>query len=122
MRFIFRIILSLLLNAAALFVAGKFIEGFTVTKDPEEFLFVVALMTAVHLIIRPLIKLLLTPLILLTLGLFTFVINVALLWFIDFYSPGITIEGLTALLLGTIVVSLASMLAHGLTKRRALAD
>jgi len=119
MRFLWKLIVSLLLNSAALFAAGRFVHGFTVTRDPKEFLFAAALLTLANLIARPLLKLIFSPVILLTLGLFSFVINAGLLWIIDFYSPGITIQGLPALLWGTVIVSIASILAHALARHRA---
>ena len=75
--------------------------------------FVTALLAAlvigiVNAIIRPILKVLASPITLLTFGLFTFVINGFTLWLASILTPpsyGFTIEGPIAALLGSIVLS-----------------
>jgi len=56
------------------------------------------------------IKLLFGPVILLTLGLFIIVINMGMLWLLDFLTPSLVILDLTALFLGTLVIGLANLI------------
>ena len=74
--------------------------------------FVTALLAAlvigiVNAIIRPILRILASPITLLTFGLFTFVINGLTLWLASALTPsyGFTIEGPIAALLGSIVLS-----------------
>jgi putative membrane protein len=64
--------------------------------------------------VRPILKLLTCPLILLTLGLFTFVINAIVLWLTSAISEslgiGFHVTGFGAAFLGALVVTVVSVL------------
>ncbi len=66
-------------------------------------------------LIRPIVKVLPSPLTILTLGLFTFVVNALMLMLVAWFNVGLSIEGgfLTALI-GSIVISIVSMLLSSL--------
>ncbi len=68
-------------------------------------------------IVRPIIILLTLPLTLLTLGLFLFVINAAMLWGTSLFLHGFVVRGFLAALLGSIVVSAVSWVGDRLTDR-----
>jgi putative membrane protein len=117
------IIVKVLINAVALFVAILIVPDIKLDFDPAWWnLLAVALIFAlVNSYIRPVVKLLSFPISLMTLGAITFVINAALFLFvawvtaqvgIDFkvgdFPPDITGNTLLAALLGSIVVSLVS--------------
>ena len=55
------------------------------------------------------LKTILAPLVWLTLGLFTIVINAGVLTLVDFFTTDITINGLVALLYGTLIISAANL-------------
>jgi putative membrane protein len=65
-------------------------------------------------LVRPLLQLLTCPLILLTLGLFTFVINAIVLWLTSAISEsfglGFHVRGFGAAFLGALVVTIVSVL------------
>lgn len=56
-------------------------------------------------VLRPLIKLLSLPLILLTAGLFGLVINIGLVWFADYLLADLTINGIVPLIATTIILA-----------------
>lgn len=107
-----KIIITFLSYALGLWAASYFVEGFVVNFEPTSFALLVSLFTIVHLIIRPLIKLVLSPLIIITLGLFNIVITAALLYIIDIYSVNISITGLSALIYGAVVVTVLSIVCN----------
>ena len=114
-----RVITAFISNALGLLAAGYFVNGFivgnnslTLSQNLIPFAALVAIFTFVTLIIRPLIKLVLSPLIILTLGLFNLVINGALLYIVDKYSDNITINGLPALLYGTLIITVINIIFH----------
>jgi putative membrane protein len=87
----------LLINAAALWVATNVVPGITY-QGRWTSLFIVALVFGVlNASVRPLIKVLTFPLLILTLGLFTFVINALMLmltgWFSDRFDLGLHVAG-----------------------------
>ena len=67
----------------------------------------------INFFVRPLLKLLTCPVILLTLGLFTLVINAVLFWLTgligQLFSIGYTVDGFVPALLGGLVVGVANL-------------
>lgn len=107
-------ILRLLINAAALWVAIRIVPGVTYQGD-WIYLFLVSLVFGIlNALLRPLLKLLTCPLLVLTLGLFTFVINALILWLTSALSGslgiGFHVSGFWAAFLGALVVSIVSVL------------
>lgn len=94
-----------IVNAIALLVAAYFLPGFTLTGSIPAFLILTAVFTLIHLIISPIIKFVLSPIIFLTLGLGTIIINAAILYFIDIYSSNIKIDGFLPLLYATLIIT-----------------
>ena len=116
-----RFLLRLLINAAALWVAVQLIHGITYTSDDWLPFFAVALIFGVvNAFIRPVLKLLSLPLIILTLGLFALVINGLMLWLTSALSDALHlhfhVEGCGTAILGAIVVSIVSALLSMLLK------
>ena len=107
-----RLILHLLINAAALYAATEFVSG--ISFDGEwQLLFAVALIFgALNVVIRPILKLLTLPFLILTLGLFIFVVNAAMLWLTgavsDALGLGFHVSGFPAAFFGALVVTAVS--------------
>jgi putative membrane protein len=68
----------------------------------------------VNTIVRPVLVLLTLPVTLLTLGLFIFVINGLLFWFVGSFVKGFVVEGFWAGFLGAIIYSVISWLLASL--------
>lgn len=131
MRFLIRIII----NALALYVAAWLLPGIAVfetgaavTGNPTidlvlAFLFIGLLFGIVNALIRPVVKLLALPLTILTLGLFTIIINAGMLmltsWLSSYTPVDFTVDSFfwTAVL-ASIIISLVSMVAGSLTGTR----
>ena len=62
--------------------------------------------------LRPLVKMILSPLVFLTLGLFTLVINGGMLYLLDILSEGVTINGNEPLIYGTLLITGVNLLLH----------
>ena len=107
-----RLILHLLINAAALYAATQFVSG--ISFDGEwQLLFAVALIFgALNVVIRPILKLLTFPFLILTLGLFIFVVNAVMLWLTgavsDALGLGFHVRGFRAAFFGALVVTAVS--------------
>lgn len=114
------LLLRLLINALALLVAAWLLPGIHLgaagrhpTPNDWITLLVVAFVFGlVNVVIRPLVILLSLPLEILTLGLFTFVINALMLlltsWIVQRMGFGFRVDGFLTALLGALVVSLVS--------------
>ena len=101
------LLLVWLINAVALVAVAYLLPGITISS------FVTALIAAlvlglVNAVIRPLLILLTLPVTLLTLGLFIFVINGLLFWFVGSFITGFRVEGLWWGIAGAVAYSLVS--------------
>ena len=75
-----KFILRLSINAIALYLAVRFLPGIDLKSSLVSIVWLALIFGLVNSLFRPLLKLLTCPLILLTLGLFTLVINTFLFW------------------------------------------
>jgi len=98
--------LSILL--AAYLIPGISVESFYVA------LIVAVLLAVVNLIFKPILVVLTLPVNIITLGLFTFVINALLFWFVETIVKGFYVDGFWAAFLGALVVSIATNLGNKL--------
>jgi putative membrane protein len=109
-----RFVLRLLINAAALWVATKVVSGITADSNAATFLVVALVFGLLNALVRPLLKLLTCPLMILTLGLFTFVVNALILWLTSAaagkFGLGFHVEGFWPAFWGALVVSIVSVL------------
>lgn len=108
------IITRLLVNAGALWAATRLVPGISFTGD-WRLLFVVALVFGVlNAAVRPVLWFMTLPLLLVTLGLFTFVLNAVMLWLTGAVSGalglGFHVDGFGAAFLGALVVSIVSFM------------
>src|SRR5712692_985927 len=116
-----------LVNAAALWVATRFVPGVTFVGGWLPLLGVALVFGVVNAFIRPIAKILTFPLIILTLGIFSFVVNGLMLWLTSALSGaldlGFHVRGFRAAFLGALVVSLVStLLSKLITERRSVND
>jgi len=112
-----KLLLNLLVTAAALFVATRFVTGITFSGDNYAALLGVAFVFGtVNVFVRPVLKLFSLPVVMLTLGLFLLVINGLMLLLTSFLSTrlgfGFHVDGLLPAILGSLVVSLTSWAMH----------
>jgi putative membrane protein len=109
-----RFLIRFLTNAAALWVATRIVPGVTYEGGWLPFLAVSLVFAVINATLRPLIKLLTCPLILLTLGLFALVVNGLMLWLTSSISGsldlGFHVTGFWAAFFGGLVVSIVSTL------------
>jgi putative membrane protein len=106
-------LLRLLINAAALWVAIQLVEGIDHRGSWWSLLFVALVFGALNASVRPLLKLLSLPILILTLGLFIFVINALMLrmtgWVSGLLGLGFYVDGFWAAFLGGLIVSIVSL-------------
>jgi putative membrane protein len=75
-----KFILRLAINAIALYLAVYFLPGIDLRSSLTSILWLTLIFGLVNALVRPLISILTCPLIILTLGLFTLVINTFMFW------------------------------------------
>lgn len=112
-----KLLLRLLVTAAALWVATKFVTGISFTGNNYAALLGVALVFGVvNTIVKPILSFFSLPVVLLSLGLFLFVINALMLMLTSFLSSrlgfGFHVDGFIPALIGSLVVSITAGLLH----------
>lgn len=102
-------LIRLFVNAVALYVAAWWVPGIRISDGFLNVLWIALVFGLVNAILKPILMLLSLPLLLLTLGLFTFVVNAALLMLTAALTDGMAVDGWGAALLGSIAVSVVSI-------------
>jgi putative membrane protein len=108
-----KFILRWAINAVAIFLAIRFVPGISLQSGWVSVIWLALIFGLVNAFVRPLLKVLTCPLIILTLGLFTLLINTFLFWLTgqigQFFGIGITMNGFWPAFLGGLVVTVVSV-------------
>jgi putative membrane protein len=99
------------MNLLALVIAGSLIAGIKI-QSIEMGIIAAGILGVVNAVIRPIVLILTLPINLLTLGLFTLVINAALLELVAYVVPGFVIESFSAAFLGALLISVVSWMLN----------
>ncbi len=122
-----RLIVRLLAGAVALAVAAGLIDGISVgpgTTDERALtlLAVAVIFGLVNAIVRPIVRLISLPLFILTLGLFTFVVNALMLlltaWIGDQFDLAFEVDGFWPALAGALIISVVTFILNVLLPDR----
>src|SRR3954470_22552125 len=97
-----RILLVWLLNALALIAVAYLVPSIHVSSFSSA-LIAALILGLVNAVIRPVLVLLTLPVTVLTLGLWIFVINGLLFWFVGLFVPGFVVHGFWAGVIGSIL-------------------
>ena len=103
-----RLILYILGNAFALWVTQALVPGITFRGSIVTLIIAGAIWGLFNLIVRPIAMILSIPLLILTLGLFYFILNGILLWLVSLLIPGYAVGGIVAGILGALVLTLVT--------------
>lgn len=117
MYFLGRLVLSLCSNLIALYAAVYFISGFQIVNGFKNFILVVAVLTLINAFIRPILKLLFMPIIFLTFGLGSLIINALMLLLLDKLLTNITITGALPLIYATLIITAVNLVINFTAKR-----
>ena len=118
-----RLIISWFVNAVALAVAVRLLDGIDVTGESAwlTLALVAVIFGLVNALIRPLLKLLTCLINVLTLGLFTLVINAAMLmlsgWIAQQFALGFEVRNFWWALLGALIISVVSFVLNLVFKK-----
>lgn len=111
-----QLLVRLVINAAALWVAASFVNGISFAGQGEGIdigvLLVVALIFGIiNALIKPVVKLVTCPFYIITLGLFTFIVNAGMLLLTSTLAGGrFEVTGFWPALWGGIIISIVSTL------------
>jgi len=103
------LVLRWLILTVAILVAAYLIEGIEVKGFWSAF-FAAAILGVLNALFRPILIILTLPITILTLGLFTFVINAVLIMMVSGVIGGFEVHGFWSALLGSLIISVVSWL------------
>jgi putative membrane protein len=121
MGFLVRLAIAWAINLAALWVADALWDGVTI-DGAAAFLIGSAVLGVANTIIKPLLALLTLPIILITLGLFYLVINIAMVALAEWIAPDFSINGFWSYVGVVFIVWLVNWIAHEVLERAGLRD
>jgi len=120
MKFIWRILAATL----GLFLAKKFLPGVEIaviygktnyfglnfTEDWQMVIFLGIILGLINIFVKPILNLISFPLRVLTLGFFSLIINIGIIWALDLYFPEFQIQNFVSLLLTTLIILILDFL------------
>jgi putative membrane protein len=104
MKSLIKLALHIALSAGAILLVAKYVEGISITGWQAALVVVFALFV-VKYTIKPILGIISLPINLLTLGLFSFVLNGILFWLVAKYVDGFEVTTLLAGIIGALAVS-----------------
>ncbi len=117
-----KLLIRWVISALALFAAAWLVPGIRVEGTAwVVFAAMAVILGLVNAVVRPLLKLLTCPLILLTLGLFVLVINGLTLWLassiaVNWFNVGFYVDGFWPAFLGALIVSVVTVILSALVR------
>jgi len=106
-----KIILHWIILSVAVFATSKVVSGITV--DPLWVALIVgACLTLFSMFIKPIINILTLPINIVTLGLFSLVINGVLFWYLGTFVKGFSVTTFTAAFIGALLVSIINWILN----------
>lgn len=103
-----RLVVRVLINAAALWVADQILDGIELTGNIWGILLVALVFGLINAFLKPIFKLFSLPVLILTLGLFALVINAALLGITAALMDNLTVDGFWSAVLGGLIIAIVS--------------
>lgn len=101
-------LLKFIAVAVAVYLTVNIVPGISVAGGWTTLLLVSLVWSVIITVIRPVLQLLALPITIVTLGLFSFILNALLFWAMTLIVPGFTVAGFVPALLGSIVLSIIS--------------
>ena len=112
------ILIGIVGNAVALYVTTLLVPGIAFTGNLLTLFLAGLILGIFNLIVRPIAMLLALPLLIITLGLFYFVLNGLLLWLAAAFLPGYSVNGLIPGIVGALVMTLTNWILGFFFKKK----
>jgi putative membrane protein len=114
-----RFLLTTLVTALSLLIVDTLFSSVSINSFPTA-LIAASVLGLINGSIRPVLSLLSLPINILTLGLFSFVVNGICFWLAGVLVPGFSVSGIAAILLGPVVLSLGTTFLNSYFEGRSL--
>ena len=118
MRIIFNFIARIIANSIGILIAAYFVSGIAFKGDLIDLVITGFILAIANSIVKPILKFITGPLIVLTMGLFMVVINVIILWIATLLVPELTIIGFWAYFWGVIILAILNAITHTIARKK----
>lgn len=125
-------LLRVVINAAAIWLAAQLLSGLEVVGGEDTTTTVIVYLVLglvfglVNAVVKPIVKLISFPLYILTLGLFTFVVNALMLmltgWLSEQTDYGLRVDSFGTAFVGALIISIVSFVLSVATRSRSKKD
>lgn len=107
-------LISIIANGVGLYVASVIVPGVEVDPSVPLYYFVIAglVFTIIFSVVLPIIKFISFPIIFLTLGLFSFILNLIAFYALDLFLTDLEFNSILAMILTSLVISSINMLSN----------
>jgi putative membrane protein len=105
-----------LISTTAVLVAAKVLPGRIDYDHWTDLLVATLVLGILNTVLRPLLMLLSLPLLIVTLGLFTLIINAGLLYLVNLLLPGFHVRGFGGAFFGALIISVITLFLNSLTR------
>ncbi len=119
MHWLVRIVIIIVGNGFALWLADKYVPGFVLNASWYQLALIALILALLNFILKPIFTLILGPIIVLTLGLGIILVNAIIIYLLpiladhlDFLHGSISIQTIPALLFTTLIVSAVNFVIH----------
>ena len=109
------ILLRWFITTLAIFALPYFVAGVAVSSIVTA-LIVAACLVFINMVIKPVVTILTLPINILTLGLFSIILNGAFFWFVAQIITGFTAASFTAAIIGALVISIINWIINHFIK------
>ena len=109
-------VIYLFSNSIGLWIAQYFVAGFVVVGGLKSYFVAGILLGILNLVVRPILRIVSLPLMLLTLGLFNLVIGAILIWIVAHVTGYIVIQSWVALFWATLILAVVNFISHLFSK------
>jgi putative membrane protein len=105
------ILLRWFITTLAIFALPYFVDGITV-RGIVTALIVAACLVFINMVVKPIVTILTLPINILTLGLFSIVLNGVFFWFVAQIISGFTVASFSAAVIGALVISVINWIVN----------
>lgn len=111
-----KFLLHIIANALAILAAGRFVPNVIYNFDLLSLIKIALILALANILLKPILKMIFGPIILLTLGLFTVAINIFLIWLTVYFVPELSITGWIAYFWVMIMLSFFNFAVSTITR------
>ncbi len=108
-----RLLYAWIVNVAAIWIASVFVTGVDYAEDYWILIVTGLVFSLVNMLVKPVVKLLALPVVIVTLGIALFFVNLLMLYITAWIVPGFDLETFMAAIWATAVVTVVNWLLQG---------